>query len=97
LTEVGSSAGFAGEKERVLLQSPQPATYVLRVTNFASVTPQWTLSAATYDASEKTVPGLIENYTLTCEKYGTVLQRKPVIVDRGQEIKVGLRSCIDRW
>jgi len=97
LTEVGSSAGFAGEKERVLLQSPEPASYVLRVTNFASVAPQWTLTAATYDTFEQTVPGLIENYTLTCEKDGAVLQRKPVIVDRGQEVKVGLRRCIDRW
>jgi Zinc carboxypeptidase len=97
LTEVGSSAGFVGEKERVLLQSPQPATYVLRVTNFASVAPQWTLTAATYDAFEKSVPGLIENYTLSCERNGTVLQSKPVVVDRGQQIKVGLRRCIDRW
>jgi hypothetical protein len=97
LTEVGRSAGFVGVKERVLLETPEPATYVLRVSNFASVTPQWTLTAGLYDSFEQTVPGLIENYTLTCERSGEILQQKPVVVDRGEQIKVGLRRCIDRW
>ncbi|MDQ4006707.1 MAG: carboxypeptidase [Actinomycetota bacterium] len=97
LTEVGSSAGFVGVKERVLLETPEPATYVLRVSNFASVSPQWTLTAGLYDSFEQTVPGLIENYTLTCEKDGQILQQSPVIVDRGEHIKVGLRRCLNRW
>ena len=97
LTEVASSAGFVGEKERVLLEEPQPATYVLRVTNFASVAPQWTLEAGLFDSTQETVPGLIENYTLTCEKDGQIVQQRPVIVDRGEHIKVGLRRCLNRW
>ena len=97
LTEVGSSAGSVGVKERVLLESPEPATYVLRVTNFASVTPEWTLTAGLYDATEEHVPGLVENYTLSCEKDGRVLQQEPVIVERGERMKVGLEECAAAW
>ncbi|MDP9443944.1 MAG: carboxypeptidase [Actinomycetota bacterium] len=97
LTEVASSAGFVGVKERALVQNPQPGTYVLRVSNFASAAPQWTLTASLFDTSEETIPGLIENYTLSCEKRGEVLQQVPVIVDRGEQIKVDLTRCIRRW
>ena len=97
LTEVASSAGFVGEKERALVNAPEPGTYVLRVTNFASVAPQWTLTAELFDTHQETIPGLVENYTLTCEKNGTVLQQKPVVVDRGEHLKVGLRRCQSRW
>jgi Zinc carboxypeptidase len=97
LTEVGSSAGFVGVKERVLLDSPEPATYVLRVVNFASVTPQWTLTAGLFDSFTGTTPSLIESYTLSCERNGEVLQQSPVVVDRGERVKVDLQRCIDRW
>ncbi|MGH3714167.1 MAG: M14 family zinc carboxypeptidase [Micromonosporaceae bacterium] len=98
LTEVGSSAGFVGEKERVLLQNPAQGTYVLRVTNFASVAPTWDLTASLFDAEDRTVgDGLIENWTLTCEKNGTVLQRVPVVVDRGQQVKADLKTCAAKW
>jgi len=97
LTEVASSAGFIGEKERALVQDPQPGTYVLRVENFASVTPQWTLTASLFNTTEETLPGLVESYRLTCEKRGDVLQRTEVIVDRGQAVKVDLSRCIRRW
>ena len=47
--------------------------------------------------SSETVPGLIENWTLTCEKAGQVLQRKSVVVDRGEQRKVDLSTCAARW
>ncbi|HEX2175096.1 MAG TPA: M14 family zinc carboxypeptidase [Nocardioidaceae bacterium] len=97
LTEVASSAGFVGEKERALVSAPEPGTYVLRVTNFASVAPQWTLTAEEFDTTAQDISGLIENYTLSCERDGTVLQQTPVVVDRGEHIKVALRRCLSRW
>jgi hypothetical protein len=42
------------------------------------------------------VPGLIESWTLTCEKDGKVLQQVPVIVDRGEQAKVDLGTCISK-
>ena len=93
LTEVGSSGNFVGEKERVLLQDPAQGTYVLRVINFASVTPSWTLTASLFEAESSTVPGLVENWTLTCEVGGQVRQTVPVVVDRGQQLRVDLRAC----
>jgi hypothetical protein len=81
------------EKERVLLQDPAQGTYVLRVLNFASVTPSWTLTAALFHADASTVPGLVENWTLTCERNGQVIQTVPVVVDRGQRLRVDLTAC----
>ena len=93
LTQVGSSGNFVGEKERALLQDPEQGTYVLRAINFASVTPTWTLTASGFVAETSTVPGLVENWTLTCERDGQVLERVPVVIDRGQQLKVDLKAC----
>ena len=93
LTPVGSSGNTVAEKERVLLQDPAQGTYVLRVLNFASVAPSWTLSAALFDAETSTVPGLVETWTLTCERDGRVVQTVPVVVDRGQQLNVDLSAC----
>jgi hypothetical protein len=93
LTPAGSSGNSVAEKERVLLQDPAQGTYVLRVINFASVTPSWTLTAALFDADTSTVPGLVENWTLTCERNGQVVQTVPVVVDRGQQLRVDLTAC----
>jgi hypothetical protein len=93
LTQVGSSGNSVNEKERVLLQDPAQGTYVLRVINFASVTPSWTLTAALFEAQASTVPGLVENWTLTCEVAGQVRQTVPVVVDRGQQLRVDLTAC----
>lgn len=93
LTQVGSSGNFVGDKERVLLQDPAQGTYVLRVINFASATPSWTLTAALFEAETSTVPGLVENWTLTCERDGRVVQRVPVVIDRGQQLRVDLTAC----
>ena len=68
----GQFGNAVAEKERVLMQDPAQGTYVLRVLNFASVTPNWTLTAALFNAEASTVPGLVENWTLTCERDGRV-------------------------
>jgi hypothetical protein len=100
LTQVGTSGAFVGEKERVQIAAPEPGTYVLRVINFASVSPTYTVTATLFDsttvASEE-VPGLIENWTLSCEKNGRVLEQVPVVVGRGQQVKVDLKTCASRW
>jgi Zinc carboxypeptidase len=93
LTPAGSSGNAVAEKERVLMQDPAQGTYVLRVINFASVTPNWTLTAALFNAEASTVPGLVENWTLTCERDGRVIQTVPVVVDRGQQLRVDLNAC----
>jgi hypothetical protein len=93
LTQAGSSGNSVAEKERVLLQDPAPGTYVLRVVNFASITPSWTLTARTFVAETSTVAGLVENWTLTCERNGQVKQTVPVVVDRGQQLRVDLSAC----
>ncbi|SNR54864.1 M14 family zinc carboxypeptidase [Blastococcus mobilis] len=93
LTSVGGSGNFVGEKERVLLQDPAQGTYVLRVLNFASVTPSWTLTASLFNAESETVAGLVENWTLTCERDGRVVERVPVTVERGQQLRVNLTAC----
>ncbi|MGH3311935.1 MAG: M14 family metallopeptidase [Streptomyces sp.] len=97
LTEVGSSGSFVGSKERVLLDNPEQGTYVLRVENFASAAPTWTMTASLFDATTETEPGLIENWTLSCEKNGTVLEQIPVVVERGQQVKADLQSCVRKW
>ena len=99
LTQVGSSGAFLGEKERVEIGAPEPGDYVLRVINFASTTPTYDLTATLFDStvvSSEEVPGLIENWTLTCEKDGRVLQQVPVIIDRGEQSKIDLSTCINR-
>ncbi|CCG04509.1 M14 family zinc carboxypeptidase [Blastococcus saxobsidens] len=93
LEQVGGSGNFVGEKERVLLQDPAQGTYVLRAINFASVAPTWTLTASLFDAESSSVPGLVENWTLTCEVAGQVRQTVPVVVDRGQQLRVDLKAC----
>ncbi len=95
LTQVASSGNFVGEKELATLSSPKPGTYVLRVINFASVSPDWTMTAGLYDTTDTIVgDGLVENWTLTCERPdGTVLDTQSVVVDRGQQVKPNLAAC----
>lgn len=93
LTQVGSSGNLPGEKERVLLQDPAQGTYVLRVVNYAAVSPTWTLTAALFDATTTSTSGLVEAWTLTCEQGGRVLQTVPIVIERGQQVKADLRAC----
>jgi hypothetical protein len=95
LTQVASSGNFVGEKELATVNSPKAGTYVLRVINFASVSPDWTMTAGLYDTTDTIVgDGLVENWTLTCERPdGTVLTTQSVVVDRGQQVKPNLAAC----
>jgi hypothetical protein len=100
LTQVGTSGRFVNEKERVQIAAPEPGTYVLRVINYASVSPTYTVTATLFDSTTvaaEEVPGLIENWTLSCEKNGRVLEQVPVVVDRGEQVKVDLKTCASRW
>ena len=100
LTQVSSSGNIPGEKESLEIAAPEPGTYVLRVINYASAASTYTLTATLYDSTTvaaEEVPGLIESWTLSCEKDGKVLEQVPVVVDRGQQVKADLRTCIARW
>ena len=100
LAEVGSSGNIPGQSEKVELADPRPGNYVLRVINFAAVSPTYTLKAVMLNEkviSSKTIPGKIERWTLTCEKKGEVLQRVRVRVDRGDLARVDLSECRRRW
>ena len=99
LTKVASSGNFVGEKELATLDAPRAGTYVLRVINFASVSPAWTMTAGLYATEDRIVgDGLVENWTLTCERPdGTVLQTVPVVVDRAQQVKPDLSGCRERF
>ncbi len=93
LVEVASSGNFVGSKEQTQVAAPEPGTYVLRVINFASASPTYTLTAGLFDAVTKRTEGKREAYTLTCEKGGKVLQETRVFIDRGQRKTVDLREC----
>ena len=100
LKEVGSSGNAPGSYERVELADPQPGTYVLRVINFAAVSPTYTLEASTLEetvVSRKRVGGKTETWTLTCEKKGKVLQTVKVNVERGDLARVNLAECRRRF
>ena len=96
LVEVASSGNFVGSKEATQVADPEPATYVLRVINFASASPTYTLTAGLFDAVTKRTEGKREAYTLTCEKGGKVLQETKVFIDRGQSKTVDLKACRKR-
>ncbi|GAB2861106.1 M14 family zinc carboxypeptidase [Nocardioides pacificus] len=97
LTQVASSGNSLGAKEKVSINAPMPGTYVIRVINFASLTPSYTAVAGLYDAHERRTEPVVESYTLTCEKKGRVLQKMPVVVERGQRVKVDLSRCVRRF
>ncbi len=95
LTRVASSGNFLLEKEQAVVEAPEPGTYVLRVINFASVTPTYEVTAAAYaPGPDQVVGGLVESWTLSCAGAdGTVHERVPVVVDRGAQAKVDLKKC----
>ncbi|WP_372727310.1 M14 family zinc carboxypeptidase [Nocardioides sp.] len=98
LTEVGGSGNMPGSKEHVTVQNATPGTYVLRVINYASITPSYTMTSELFDAKKVRTKGKRESYTLTCErKDGKVLQKTKVFIDRGQTKKVNLKACRKKW
>jgi hypothetical protein len=64
--------------------------YEATVTNYASATDSWTLTArATKPGSVTTIPGHKEAWTLTCESpSGTVLEQRQLFIDRGQALGI---------
>jgi hypothetical protein len=96
LVEVGSSGNVPGEKELADIADAEPGTYVLRVINYASASPTYTLKVDQFAATVQSTPGKRERYTLTCEVGGKVLQTKQVFIDRGQVKNLRLGKCIRR-
>ena len=98
LEKVGSSGNFVGEKERATVSDAPAGTYVIRVINFASATPTYTVDVKQFEAVTRYTPGRKESYTLTCERRnGTVLQRMRVYVERGQRKPIDLAPCRRRF
>ncbi|GAA2071545.1 M14 family zinc carboxypeptidase [Actinomadura alba] len=95
LKQVGSSGNFINEKEEALIDNPAPGTYVMEAVNFASVTSEVTFKAGLYGTDEQVFgDGLVESYTLTCEKPdGAVLQKTTITVDRGKTQRLDLTEC----
>ena len=74
--------------------SDAPAgTYVLRVINFASATPSYTLTESHFHAVTRTTTGKLEKYRLTCEKNGKVLQSRELLIGRGDQKRIDLSVC----
>jgi len=99
LVQVGSSTNFVLEKEEALVESPLAGNYMLRVENFASVTTTFTVKAALYAITEQiSGGGIVERYTLTCERpNGAVLETATIAVDRGGTKKINLNECMRRF
>jgi murein tripeptide amidase MpaA len=92
--KIGESAGFVGEKERVMVKRPRKGqVYRMRVTNFASGSPQWTLTAALHTTTDHYKEALFELWTMRCERKGTVRQTKHVYVERGGRVKANFNNC----
>lgn len=100
LVLAGSSTRFLNIADTVgeeaLVEAPDPGDYLVRVHNYASVTPTFEGAFKLYKLAGEEVSGgnLVESYTLTCERPdGTVLQTATVTVDRGTSQKVDLQEC----
>ncbi len=93
LKKVGSSGNFVGDKERVDINGAPAGTYVLRVINFASTTPSYTLTEELFNSVTRHTEGKRERYTLTCEKDGEVLQTSRVFIRRGQVKRIDFSEC----
>uniref|UniRef100_UPI002B277AF2 hypothetical protein n=1 Tax=Nocardioides sp. TaxID=35761 RepID=UPI002B277AF2 len=93
MIEVGSSGNAPGEKEKVTLVDAGQGTYVMRVVNYASAAPTFTLTTEAFDSVTKTTKGAKERYTLTCERNGKVKATKKVFIDRGQVKKFNFRKA----
>ena len=93
----GSSGNFVGDKERVDINGAPAGTYVLRVINFASTTPSYTLTEELFDSVTRHTAGHLESYTLTWEKNGTVLQRRQFFIRRGETKWVDFSKCRQAW
>ncbi len=85
--QVGSSTSFL-DKERVLVPDAEGGNYVIRVVNYTSVSPTYTLTVSHFETHMQTTPSLIEAYTLSCEIDGRAVHQTAVVIDRSQQAKV---------
>lgn len=97
LVEVGSSGNLPGQKEMVELPNAKAGTYVLRVVNYASAAPTYTLTESFFDAQTRITDGKREAYTFTCEKDGEVLQSGRISIGRGDRVRLDLSECRRRF
>jgi hypothetical protein len=95
--KVGSSGNFVGDKERVDINGAAAGTYILRVINFASLSPSYTLTEELFDSVTRHTAGHRERYTMTCEKNGTVLQTDKVFIRRGETKRIDFSECRRAW
>jgi len=93
LTRIGGSGSAPGSKESTDIANAPAGTYVVRVVNFASVSPTYTVSVGLHDAVTKWTDGKREAYTFTCAVDGEVLQTMKVYVGRGQVRSLDLTTC----
>lgn len=93
LVKVGSSGNFVGDKESTDIANAPAGNYVLRVINFASASPSYSLNVGLFKSVTKWTVGKREAYTLTCAVRGKVLTAQRVYVDRGQVRALDLRRA----
>ena len=75
----------------------EAGTYVLRVINYASATPTYTLTRRCSTPAPVTPTGKREAYTLTCEKAARSSRPQRVFIDRGQGSGSTLGQCRRRY
>jgi hypothetical protein len=76
--------------EEVVIPDPE-GEYLIRVFNAGAVEP-WT-GQITYESPDPLVKGITENWTLSCELNGQVLQTTEVLIDRGEVKRPDLGVC----
>ena len=66
---------------------------MIRVLNYASVSPSYTLTLEQFKGVTKRTKGKKESYTLTCEIGGKTKSTQQVFIDRGQVRTFDLRRA----
>jgi hypothetical protein len=89
LEKLPGSGNPPGAKEEAFIIDPQPGDYILRVVNFAAVSPVWTMTAEIYGPGpDIIVPGTTEQWTLTCRTPDQRTFSRKIYVERGQLLAV---------
>ena len=86
LKKMPGSGGPPGAKEKAFIDNPPVGDYILRVVNFAAVTPAWTMKAEVFEPGpDIVIGGGKEAWKLTCHTANGIKTQK-VYVDRGQRM-----------
>ncbi len=89
LKDMGGSGGPPGAKEIAYIEDAPPGNYVLRVVNFAAVTPAWTMKAEVFaPGPDVVIGGGKEAWRFTCHSGGQWKAQK-VYVDRAGRVNLG--------